>query len=449
MALAATAVLSNAAYLVLKSRSKQGLALAAAICAKWQPAYFLLVSIEKIVFLALLITEKVAAGSCGFSPYQRGHFFATELLVTVALLLFSLSAICCDYDSDCSPAMRRGTYSACVVCLVSDMACSFIWGYSTESTGDQLTLGPFRLHLTIQLTSCVTSQAVIMLHLLYVSCRSRGGRGWVYASLRFVLVKQRGTVGLSFFPMTRHISSSNHAFEDVHAGEASARGRSNVFVRLRHRLLQFRRQRLHASRVFAIPCVESDGNLGTALLTSGLQQEGRGGGLVSSGLQQGGGGGLQLSRPLFRIDGFFPGVMIRFADLHEKLYVCAVFAVVVTNLVTSVLLPSDTTLLVLNLAVFYCTLGFFACKRHNIDSAAAKHVAASFKFLCIVLLFLLFFALQLRLACLRKASPQIVCAVLVFALNILLVLLADCSPNLSTTAQSAISVRLRARVIAI
>ena len=141
--------------------------------------------------------------------------------------------------------------------------------------------------------------------------------------------------------------------------------------------------------------------------------------------------------------------MIRFADLHEKLYVCAVFAVVVTNLVTSVLLPSDTKLLVLNLAVFYCTLGFFACKRHNIDSAAAKHVAASFKFLCIVLLFLLFLALQLRLACLGKASPQIVCAVLVFALEILLVLLADCSPNLSTTAQSVISVRLRARVIAI
>ena len=53
-----------------------------------------------------------------------------------------------------------------------------------------LSFGPFRFLLANQITSCITSQVVVLLHLLYVSCRSRGGRGWAYASLRFVLVKQ-------------------------------------------------------------------------------------------------------------------------------------------------------------------------------------------------------------------------------------------------------------------
>jgi hypothetical protein len=44
-------------------------------------------------------------GSCGFSLHQHGQIFATELLMPVALLLFALSAICCDYDPNFTPAM--------------------------------------------------------------------------------------------------------------------------------------------------------------------------------------------------------------------------------------------------------------------------------------------------------------------------------------------------------
>jgi hypothetical protein len=93
LAWAAAAVVANAAFLVFKSRAKQGLALVAAICTKWQPAYFLLVSIERIVFLAVMVAGDVrdeSAGSCGFSLYQHGQILATELLMPVALLLFSL-----------------------------------------------------------------------------------------------------------------------------------------------------------------------------------------------------------------------------------------------------------------------------------------------------------------------------------------------------------------------
>ena len=425
LALAATAVLSNAAYLVFKSLVKQGFALAAAICAKWQPVYFLLVSTAKIVLFLLVITEDVRTGSCGVTPNQRGQLFATELLMTVALLLFSLSAICCDYDSDCTPAMRRGTYSACVVCLISEMMCSFVLGFSNHPG---FLFGPFRLHLTIQLTSCIISQAIIMLHLLYVSCRSRGGRGWAYASLRFELVKQHDTAlssnKLLFSPMTSRIRS-NDVLDGVHVGDIKAQVRSNVFHRLRYRLLQFRWQRLHASRSFDIPCVESDCNLSTGLVSSGLQ----------------------LTRPLFRINCVFPNGMLRLADLHEKIYVCVVFIIAIASFVASELQPEETATLVFDLIAVYCTLGFFSCKRHNFDSVAAKHVAMSFKFVCILLLFLVYVALRVRLACLGNRSPQTACATLVFALGFLLCLLGDCSPNLSMISQSAISVCMRACII--
>jgi hypothetical protein len=228
---------------------------------------------------------------------------------------------------------------------------------------------------------------------------------------------------LLFSPMTSRIRS-NDVLDGVHVGEIKAQARSNVFHRLRYRLLQFRWQRLHASRSFVIPCVESDCNLSTALVSSGLQ----------------------LTRPLFRMNCVFPNVMLRLADLHEKLYVCVVFIIAIASFVASQLQPEDTATLrlVFDLVAVYCTLGFFSCRRHNFDSVAAKHVATSFKFVCIVLLFLFYVALQVRLASLGNRSPQTACATLVFTLGFLLCLLGDCSPNLSMLSQSAISVCMRA-----
>jgi hypothetical protein len=171
--------------------------------------------------------------------------------------------------------------------------------------------------------------------------------------------------------------------------------------------------------------VESDCNLSTGLVSSELQ----------------------LTRPLFRMNWIFPNVMLRFADLHGNLYFFFLFVISIASCVASELLQQDTATLVLNIILFYCVLGFFSCKRHNFDSVAAKHVAMSFKFMCIVLLFLLYVALQVRLACLGKISPQTPCAVLVFALICLLCLLGDCSPILSAMAQSSISVGMRACIM--
>jgi hypothetical protein len=423
LALAATAVVTSAAFLVLKSRAKQGLALAAAICAKWQPAYFLLVLIERIVFLVVMVAKDESAGSCGFSLHQHGQILATELLIPVALLFFSLSAICCDFDPDVTPAMRRGAYCASTACFVLDMICSIAWGFGTKTDQGYLSFGPFRFLLANQITSCIMSQVVVSFHFLYVSCRSRGGRGWAYASLRFELVKQYNMGVLlnepSCCPMASRMPSCSDsgALEGVQGGDVQVQVKSNVFSRLRHRFLRFQRRRLQASQVFAIPCVESDCNLSTALTASGLQ----------------------LARPFFRIK--FPATLVRFAELHASLYSCVVFIVGLLSVACSNLELTGTAAMVLNFIVIYGFLGFISCKRHNIDSIAAKHVSTSFRFGCICLFLVFVVALEIHLYYLGQRTLQNVVAFIIMVMAFILCLLVDCSPKLPTAVQTAISVR--------
>jgi len=420
---AATAVVANAAILLFKSRAKQGLALAAAICAKWQPAYFLLVSIARVVFLASIVARDVkdeSAGSCGFSLHQHGQILATELLMPISLLFFSLAAICCDHDLDFTPAIRRGAYCASTACFLLDMFCSFVWGFGTKTDQGSLYFGPFRFFLANQITSCVTSQVVVLLHLLYVSCRSPEGRGWAYASLRFELVKQHNMEMLlepSCSPLAPQMSKFNGALEGVQGADVRAQVHSNVFSRLRHRLLRFRRQRLQACQVFAIPCVEGDSNLSTGLTASGLQ----------------------LARPLFRIK--FPGIMIRFAELHGSLYCGVLLIVGLVSLACHQLEHSGTASLVFNIILVYGVLGFLSCKRLNIDLVAAKHVSTSFRFVCICFLLLFEVALDVHLLYIGQRSPPKVAALIIMFMTFILCLLVDCSPNLPTAVQTAISVR--------
>ena len=422
LACAAAAVAASAAFLAFKSRAKQGLELAAAICAQWQPACFLLVSVERIVLLAVMVANDARehhAGSCGFALPQLGQVLATELLMAAALLLFSLCAICCDHDPDFTPAMRRGAYSAAVACLLLDLICSFVWGsIGAKTDQDKFSFGPFRFAVANQITSCIASQVTVLLHLLYVSCRSRGGRGWAYASLRFELVKKHdmGTLLVSTNEPVAQAPSSNAVSEGMQGGEVQAQARSNSCSRLRHRLLLLRRQRLQTSRVFSIPCVESECNLATALSASGLE----------------------LVRPLFRIK--FPNVIVRFVESHTNTYFCVLFIVALVSLDCSQLEPTDTATLVLNIIVIYGFLGFLSSKRYNIDSIAVKRVSSSFRFVCICALVLSYATLDVYLSYLRQRSPQAAAATIIMMVLFILCLLFDCSPNLPTTVQTAISV---------
>ena len=444
---AAMAVTANAAFLVFKSRNIQGLALFFEICVNWQPAYFVLVSIQRIVFLALVVagdSREDSEGACGFSSHQLGQILATELLMPIALLLFTLSSICCDYDPDFTPAMRRGTYAASSACFALDMICSFVWGFGTNVNRGLFSFGPFRFVLSNQIASCAASQVAILLHVLYVSCRSRRGLGWAYESLRFELVKERTTgellnepydfsmtshmpnssgasqgTQLSVSPTSSQMPSFNGASEGVHGREVQAPEHSNVFSRLLHRLLRFRRQCLQTSRVFAIPCVESASNLRSTA------------------------SGLEVERPLIRIK-LLPDRILRVAELHDKLYIWALFIVVLVSMVCSQLQleRTGTASLVLNIILLYGILGFFSCKRHNFGSVAAKHVSSSFQFVSICVVFLFYVAVNIRYSYIGQRSPQISVAYIMMMLIYILCLLADCSPNLPAIVQTAISVRL-------
>ncbi len=426
LAWAAAAAVANAGFLSFRSRDKQGLALLAALCAKWKTAYFLMVSIERIVVTAVMVAARVndhSAVSCALT-YQLGQILATELLMAVALLLFSLSAICCDYDPDFTPAMRRGAYSATAVCFVLDMIFSLIWGsFRTKTDQGYLFIGPFTFILLDQITSCVASQLLVLLHLLYVSCRCRGGRGWVFASLRFELVKKHNIGTLldettSGSRMMSQMSSSSGALQHTESVQGPVQARLHVFSQLRHRLLQFRMQRMQTCQVFAIPCEECASNLSEMPVASGLE----------------------VARPLFRIK-LFPDIIVRSAELYGNFYVCVVSIITLVSLVCTQIERTGTATLVLNCFAFYGLLGFFSCRRHNIDSVAAKHVATSFRFVCICMVLLFYVALEVRKACLAQQSPEFVVAVIIINMGFLLCLVADCSPNLPTIAQTAISVR--------
>jgi hypothetical protein len=427
LAWAATAVVANAAFLSFKLRAKQGLALAAAICANWQPAYFLLVSIERIVLLAVMVVGYESAGSCGFSLYQHGHILATQLLMPVALLIFALSAICCDHDPDCTPAMRRGAYCASTACFVLDMICSFVWGFGTKTNRDHLSFGPVTFILAEQINSCIITQAVVFLHLLYVSCRSRGGRGWAYASLRFELVKQHDVGTLLGEPpcssIAPQMSSPNGALECMQVADMQAKVHTNVFSRLRHRFLRFQRQSLQESQVFAIPCVES-----SSYPTSGPKTA----------------SGLQMVRPLFRIK--FPDFIVRSAELHPNIYSCVLLAfglghIACFQLQTRVA-DQGTAAMVLGIIVMVGLLGFFSCKRHNVDSIAAKHVSTSFRFVSICVLCLFAVAFTVRSSYLGYRTPQSVVSGITTYMAFVLCLLVDCCPTLPKIVQTVISVRV-------
>jgi len=272
------------------------------------------------------------------------------------------------------------------------------------------------------------SQVIVLFHFLYVSCRSHGGRGWAYASLRFEFVKKYNMETLLneslCLPTAPQMSSSNGALEGMQDADVQAPVHSNAFTRLRHRFLQFQRQRLQASQVFAIPCVESDSNVSTGLTASGLQ----------------------LARPLFQIR--FPGILVRFAETHRNRYICALLAGAPLSRIFVFVEQTGTATLVFNILIFFGVLGFFSCKRYNIDSVAAKHVSTSFRFVCICLLLLFEIAVSARRSHLGIVStiggpvnPQSLGALIVMFMVFVLCLLVDCSPNLPTAVQTAMSVR--------
>jgi hypothetical protein len=268
---AAAASLVSSAACLLKSRALSW-ALAAAICSKWQPVYFVFVTVQRMVLRAMVthaaIYDAVVLAAC--DEHQTAAS-ALSWMWLCSISASALSAMSCDMNAEASPALRRCGYGLLAFVLLLDAIGSVVWGNALASN-ISISIVNISVILDSQITSCIMSQVVIALHFLYVSCRSLHGRGWAYASLRFELDERGSVVSMPMLPATADCrkdsaravslatpmlampmlpSEQSSPAESQRAGTAS----SSLLFRWRVRWLGFQQQRVSRCRVFVIPCV--------------------------------------------------------------------------------------------------------------------------------------------------------------------------------------------------
>ncbi len=349
----------------------------------------------------------------------------------------ALSTMCCDREAQLSPALRRCAYGVLALVLLLDAIGSVIWGNPLASDVSFSLTENFSLLLDNQLTSSIASQVVIALHFVYVSCRSRRGRGWAYASLRFELDECGKSMLMSVSMVatmtgSREESGAAASAEDLKSSsDASARAelqhvgaaRWNAFSRLRQRWLQFQQRQVSRCRVFVVPC-------------EAIRGAGGGGEAV-----------FVLARPAFDFKWLRP--LQRLADAHPQLYSGFGFGFLgVPSIAFSIFFTAQDqargiSCSVLNFFLCIMAFGFLSSKRYGLDRVAVKHIALSFRFAILVTLLATEFALNIReVYTVNVQITKVVAsalAKLLFGLSILL----DCSPHLPPSVQILCSVRAR------
>jgi hypothetical protein len=427
MVIGAVTVATNLAFLLLKSRSKRGRELIFTICSKWQPAYFLIVSLEKLILLALVIDNVVRnehASPCNFSIRNEIQILAGTYMLNLAILLLGMSVICCDLDDDFTPALKRFAYFLFVACFALDAIGSYTWGNTLASRAN-LSFVSLKFVLDNQITSCITSQVVIALHFLFVSSRSKTGRAWAYASLRFELALSTGSTDISLAKLSTPLIKSalnERSFSGVPALDVSQqnqpKAKPSMLLRMSQCWLQIQTRRISQCRVFTIPCTTNHVDSASVDLE------------------------LELERPLFHLN--YLHFLSALAQAYPAFYICMFAMFGLFSFLCSAFFKSQEdagiATLVLNSVTFVVGLGFFACKRHNLDRVAVKRVASSFRFAVCGLFLAMFFSFDVRLAYIGRKSPWTVAAVAVLTLIFGLSALCDCSPRLSAFSQICISV---------
>lgn len=413
------------AFLLFKSRSKRGFSLLRVLCSKWQPIFFMIVSTERTIFSALSIRDYVKhdrLGTCILSFEVENEIFAAVFLWNIIIFLMGLLVICCDMDADFTPSLRRCSYFFFALCSILDAIASYIWGNALASE-DRISVGTFNFVLDTQITSCISSQVLISLQLLYVSCRSQNGLAWKYSPLRFQLDTIAAAEQMSYtrstpliphkhnFASTAAASTSDSPPEDLRS--------AGLLLRLHKRWLNFQNQQLSRSGVFTIPCLKNH-NL--------YAQEG----IV-----------LEVTRPLFRLNFLKP--LHRLADAYPNMYTLANALLMLGSFGLSFLSyygqEVEISVAAMNFAVFIIAIGYFSSPNHNLDRVAAKHVVLSFRFAFCVVLSLVWLVLYFRFAYLGRLSFWMWAAILVIVQLLFLCLLIDCSPKVSVFVQICISVR--------
>jgi hypothetical protein len=434
--------LTNAAFPLFKSRSKRGWSLIGAICKNWKPVYFFIVSAEKMIFTALnfalvIAARKEQASACTIPVADETIILCAAFLFNLTIFCMGVSVICCDLDDDFTPALRRLAYFLFSICFVLDAIGSYIWGNTLFARRVALTVGSFKFILDNQITSCITSQFVIALHFFFVSFRSKNGRAWAYLPLKFVLFETNSprhmdplkTLEHSLLPKTEvdtptqkrpsHIATSALESLSEDLGSYHALNSGTMKFCLRKHWLRFQRRRMVNCEVFVIPLAANQAGCSD-------------------------GAGLEIDRPLFSLEYLQP--LHRLAEAHPSVHIGLIALLGLSSFVCSVFLKTQEAVgiatLVLNTTAFVVGMGFFSCKRHNLDKVAAKHVASSFRFVVCVVFLAAFVALDARKAFLGKNSPWQAASIAVMTLPFVVSTLADCSPRLSAFSQICISVRL-------
>jgi hypothetical protein len=428
-----TAVLSfcaNGAYLFWLLFVR-GWTLVAAICSKWQPLYFIMVSMQKLVLWAIVIPSFSTSTSiqCLEASHQN-QILVSVTIWHITILCMSVWIFGSDLDADFSPAWRRRIYAFLSACSISDAVGSYVWGNMMASQVS-VRFGSFKFVLDNQITSCITSQVVIALHFLYSSCRSQHGLAWAYASLIFELddfgkaflsdLNGTSLSNLKSPEMNRQLNGNPIAEHAValpaeEASTDSIMQHARIYSRLRLRLLQFQKRHVALCRIFVIPCIQCDG--------------------VGSSTK------FALKRPAFDLKCLRP--LQHLADMYPKFYICfMILFLAIPSVASAIFLQNGQdrgiTTLILNFSLLVGTLGFISSKRHNLDKVAVKEIATSFRFAICALLLAQFVLLDARRVWTQSyagiTSPTQPAAVAVFSVLFCTFALIDCSPHFSAMSQ--------------
>ena len=438
-----------------KSQSRGAWAIAAAICSKWQPVYFTALSVQRVILRAILIPYTVGNGNVRFLaltcplkavPVYETQIHASTFIWDCVILLMGMLTLLTDKDANFTPTIRRCAYIFLVFCLLLDGIGSYIWG-NTMAFQVSVPVGSFNLFLDNLITSCVTSQAIISLHFAFVSFRSRNGRGWSYASLKFEfeplpLNSTPAPAPAAFVSepsalvaKTSNSKRSSAAFltsslleseceSDVRTGSRNAKmTRSSIFFRLPRRLQEFQENQLSKCRTFLVPRV-ADAYA------------------------------FAITRPVLDLKCF--RLLQRLADAHPKFYFSFVFCFfTLTSFLCEILLPDlyrDISVLCLDSFSFTILLGYWSSRRHGLDRVAVRHVASSFRFAALFVLWMVYITVNAtavlvdpnQVSLSEIAVAKVFLQIAVGAVQTLLFLgcaLMDCCPHTSTVIQIFIMVK--------
>ena len=402
---------------------------ASTIFAKWQSAYFVIVSFQKLmldatVAIASEIDEQVAFGQSSGCPMNDAVFdlqaqsYAISLIWDVAVLVTGILTMSCDLNATVSPTLRRWTYVFFALSLLIDVVGSVLWGNLVASRVS-VSFGTVRFVMENQITACIFSQAVLAWHFVFTSLRSRRGRGWAYAPLKFELLHSRQFTATQ----ATHVAddATTTAPPTAAAISESKEPISNAFALFVRRWQQWQKRLAARCRVFSVPCTAKNG--------------------VGKDEAE-----FVISRPLFDLRLLRP--LQRLADINATFYIAfgCMFLGVPSIACNFFVFGRNKGIgnTVLNSLISVLLFGLLSSKQYGVDRFAVKHIVWSFRFAVFAALLLGEFVVYTMSASYHGTRhPTEAAGAYLRILCFFQCMLLDCCPHLPFSSQILITVTAR------